>query len=448
MFQFKPEVQRNAGGWLVTLGVCLTLMTAPSALWAQNEELIHAFNGSKDWLPGGVSGVISDTAGNLYGTTSGGGNPECDGGCGRVFQLTRRAGGGFTAVILHDFRPDGIDGVNPMAGLAIDAAGNLYGSTQSGGPLNYDCGIIFELQPGANGKWEETVLHAFKGSDGCYPVSSMVFDASGNLYGTAGMVFKLSRDEGGRWKERVLHRFNKNEGEISGLILDGGGNLYGAVEAGGNDGFGEVFKLTPQPDGEWTKNVLHSFHDTQTDGGYPYGPLVFDVAGNLYGTTLWGGASLGDCFREYGCGTVFQLTPSANGRWAEKLLHSFGKNSGDGLYPNGGLVFDAAGNLYGTTEVGGVSAPCQNFGWGTDGCGIVFQLVPGKNNAWTENVIYNFCADSTCGDGAIPDSGLISDTKGNLYGSTLDGGNLDDCGHFGCGTVFEITPARSTAPVK
>ncbi len=235
------------------------------------------------------------------------------------------------------------------------------------------------------------------------------------------------------WKEKVLHSFcsqpNCADGDYptAGLIFDAAGNLYGTTYAGGAYGAygpGTVFELTPAAGGGWTEKVLHSFDNDCTDGASPYASLIFDAAGNLYGTTSRR-RLLPACDAGEGCGTVFELTPTAGGGWTEKVLHSFG-NGTDGANPDCDLIFDAAGNLYGTTIYGGT------YSYGT-----VFELTPAGGGNWTEKVLHNFNRNGT--DGICPYAGLIFDAAGNLYGTTSLGGT------FGVGTVFELTPKRAGA---
>src|ERR1019366_2578878 len=274
--------------------------------------------------------------------------------------------------VLHNFNNDGTDGYYPEVGLIVDAAGNLYGTTTAGGA--YNSGTGFELTPAAGGGWTETVLHNFgNGTDGATPYAGLIFDAAGNLYGT--------------------------------------------TQYGGTYGVGTVFELTPAGGGSWTEKVLYSFNHNGADGGVPAAGLIFDAAGNLYGTTVNGGTG-SNCV--LGCGTVFELTPAAGGGWTEQVLHSFNNNGADGSTPFAGLIFDAAGNLYGTT-----------FAGGTYGYGTVFELTPAAGGGWTETVLHNF-GNGT--DGTAPYAGLIFDAAGNLYGTTFVGGT------YGYGTVFEVTP--------
>ncbi len=328
---------------------------------------------------------------------------------------------------LHKFKQTGVRGSYPFGGLTFDAAGNLYGTTEHGGAYGY--GTVFELTPNGDGSWTKHVLYSFRHSDGHYPTSGLIFDAAGNLYGTTnrggsgsggqggdrcGTVFKLTPNGDGSWTESVLHSFNGSDGRYpyGGLTFDAAGNLYGTTPLGGAFERGTGFELTPNGDGSWTESVLHSFNGS--DGAYPYAGLTFDAAGNLYGSTADGGSGA--------WGTVFELTPNGDGAWIESVLHSF--NGSDGAYPCAGLTFDAAGNLYGTTEDGGSGA------WGT-----VFELTPNGDGSWVESVLHSFSG----GDGDYPVSGLIIDAAGNLYGTTLEGGS------YGYGVVFKLRPTPAGA---
>ena len=383
------------------------------------EKILHSFrpNGRGGQNP--EPGVVFDTAGNLYGTTIVGGAY----GVGTAFELTPKAGGGWTERVLHTFKSNGRDGNYPSASLIIDAAGNLYGTTPRGGIHNG--GTVFELMPKAGGGWVEKVLHTFGNGPG--PVGGVILDAAGNLYGTTqhggaydlGSVFELTRKAGGGWTEKTLHSFNPNRGDgilpSAGLVFDTAGNLYGTTSDGGAYGVGTVFELTPSAGGRWTEKVLHHFKNDGKDGQNPFASLIFDVAGNLYSTTNYGGT--GACFN-VGCGTVFELTPKARGGWAEKVLHSFTSMGKDGQWPDGGVVFDAIGNLYGTTPDGGP------FGYG-----VVFKLTSTTGGKWKETVLQTFNGKN----GQYANGSLIVDSSGNLYGTTAYGGPQ------GYGMVFEIT---------
>jgi uncharacterized repeat protein (TIGR03803 family) len=237
-------------------------------------------------------------------------------------------------------------------------------------------------------------------------------------------VFKLTPSG----TETILHSFDANGidgyGAAAGVVLDAKGNLYGTTQSGGTYGLGTVYKLTPSG----TETILHSF-GASGDGYDPYASgLIRDKKGNPYGTTLYGGAN--DC-NGSGCGTVFELSPPArkNGVWTEMILHSFNEDGIDGYYPYASLIMDKEGILYGTTGAGG-----------TYGSGTVFEL----SSSGTETILHSFDANGT--DGGAPESGLVLDTKGNLYGTTSSGGS--QCSPFGCGTVFQITPQKAEARTK
>lgn len=322
----------------------LTLLLGGTRAVAQQERVLHRFE--KDGYNPAAS-LIFDAAGNLYGTTYRGG---LYGVFGTVFELMPTAGGGWTEKVLHVFGSSE-DGQNPLASLIFDGAGNLYGTTQAGGA--YSNGTVFELSPTAGGGWREKVLHSFNykgGKDGYYPTAGLILDAAGNLYGTTsmggiglctdfntgavtgcGMVFELSPAGHGVWTERVLYSFEftlQGTGAIpSGLIFDAAGNLYGTTEYSDFPSVGTVFELLRGAGGLWTEKVLHSFTENGEDGLTPAAGLVFDAVGNLYGTTVGGGT--GTCT----CGTVFELAPKPGGGWAEKVLHSFNDNGKDGFEP-------------------------------------------------------------------------------------------------------------------
>lgn len=313
----------------------------------------------------------------------------------------------------------GNDGGRPYVGMIFDGAGDLYGTAYQGGTSNV--GVVFELAPNGHGGWSESVLHSFSGDDGSMPDGVLVFDTSGNLYGTTllggaygdGTVFELSPNGDGTWTESVLHSFNGADGFApeAGVILDKAGDLYGTASGGGTHNGGVAFKLSH---GTWTETVLHSFDKNGTDGYQLSATLVLDKHGNLYGTTVWGG-NLNNCTGA-GCGIVFRLSPKTNGTWKETILHSFSGN--DGAFPTAPLIFDKAGNLYGTTQEGG-----NRFG-------TVFELSPNSDGSWTESVLLLFGGMI----GAYPQPAVVFDQMGNLYGTTTgDGGDRN-------GTVFELSP--------
>jgi uncharacterized repeat protein (TIGR03803 family) len=346
---------------------------------------------------------------------------------------------------LHRFKP-GNGGYDPRGGLIFDAAGNLYGATLYGGvACDGYCGVVFRLTPQTDGTWKEDVLYSFgsQSGDGQGPAGSLIFDANGNLYGTtyyggtsgAGTIFKLAPNSNGTWTESVLYTFcslsNCTDGDepFSPLIFDGSGNLYGTTGWGGgsshcNDGCGVVFELTPNSGGGWTESTPYSFCPLNKcrDGSNPRAGVIFDQTGNLYGTTFYGGDPA--CNGEgVGCGVAFELMPSKNGSWTEQVLHLF--RGGNGAEPNG-LTFGPAGSLYGSTLWGGDLSGCFS------GCGVIFELAPNSNGGWKETVLHTFFDHP----GAGPVGGsVIFDSKGNLYGVSGGDGNIHTFG-----SVFEATP--------
>ena len=397
-----------------------------------------------------LAALLQDNSGNVYSTTYEGGA----GGAGTVFELTpNKAKTAWTHKVLYRFCAQGgancTDGAYPYAELLRDASGHLYGTTEGGGAAND--GTVFELTPPAAGKtlWTEKVLYSFcqqtDCTDGEYPEAGLIEDAAGNLYGTTydggledrGVVFELTPPATGKtaWTETVLYSFctqgdcSDGEDPEARVIRDPlSGNLYGTTVYGGADDEGVVFELAPPTTGQtaWTETVLYSFCQQTdcTDGEAPEARLLRDASGNLYGTTDEGG--------KYSGGTVYELTPPATGKtaWTETVLHSFcargGKDCTDGGYPYAGLTRDASGNLYGTAEYGG------RYGGGT-----VFELTPKDDTAWTEEVLYNFCAQggSDCTDGEAPEAAVTRDASGNLYSTTERGGK------YGEGAVFELVKA-------
>jgi uncharacterized repeat protein (TIGR03803 family) len=412
----------------VLMILTLTLALVSGGHAATKYKVVHTFigNSADGCLP--YASLIADAVGSLYGTTVSCGAHSY----GTAFEL--KPGTKWSEVVLHDFGSDQKDGRGPWAGLVFGAAGKLYGTTNDGG-LN---GTVFELTPSSGG-WTESVLHSFNylHGDGSDPFAGLALDNEGNLYGTTqnggdyggGVVFKLALHPGGNWSESILHNFGRSTGHDgsgpeAGLTWDAAGNLYSTTSFGGGDfqhctaGCGVVFEMSPTSGGGWKEHVLHRFNWVPggPDGYAPYSSVVFDNAGNLYGTTAAGGSSSG-CFN--GCGTIFKLTPLSNGRWKHTTLHSFHLDR-DGYAPFGGLVMDKAGNLYGTTTWDGIN-----------NAGTVFKLARGSNGKWNYSVLHRFSGP----DGAQSYAGLIFDKSGkHLYGTTAYGGA------GGYGVVFEITP--------
>jgi uncharacterized repeat protein (TIGR03803 family) len=381
---------------LVVLAVLL--LVAARAAQAQTETVLYNFTGGSD---GGSpnSHLTSDAAGNLYGTTFGGGAFLV----GTVFELSPNGGGGWSETVLHSFGGGNSDGYLPNYSYVIfDKAGNLYGTAYAGG--RYGCGVVFELSP-AGASWTETLLYNFKDKqDGCFPINGLIMDPAGNLYGrterlngvTRGnaAVFELSF-VGGEWTENVIYRHEDQNS--AGLTMDAAGNLFG-VESD------LAFELSPNKNGGWTKSTFGTFSSAAE------GTPVLDTAGNLYGTTTESANNEG---------TVYELSPGKKGKWTETTLYSFDGGSGGAIQPWAGIVFDAAGNIYGTTVAGGSSDD-----------GTVFELVdPVGTGSYTEKILWSFNGT----DGSGPVDSLILDTAGNLFGTTTGGGPS------GYGVVFEVT---------
>lgn len=388
-------------------------------------KVIYSFTGGTD-AENPAAGLVRDAAGNFYGTTGNGGTGNCGNGfaCGTVFKLAPDG----TETVLHSFT-SGTDGAMPGSGrLLRDRAGNLYGTTIRGGGKGncyFGCGTVFKVAPDGT----ETVVHAFAGgSDGASPQGGLIKDAAGNLYGTteyggtgyrdctggygSGTIFKVAPDG----QEKVLHSFTGSPDgcqPFGQLIMDAAGNLYGTTGWGGKSDCppiycGTVFKLSP----DGTETVLYSFRSH--DGEIPEGKLIMDAAGNLYGTTVYGGAQ--------GVGTVFKLAPDGT----ETVFYSFCGSCSGGHSPYAGLLMDRAGNLYGTTAYGGLANCVNGFG-----CGTVFKLAPDG----TEKVLHAFTGGS---DGGGPHGDLITDGAGHLYGTSGYGGKVNANCYYGCGTVFRI----------
>jgi uncharacterized repeat protein (TIGR03803 family) len=339
---------------------------APQANGEWSETVLHNFPSSPNDGGAPNGGPMLDPSGNVYGTTTDGGAYNC----GMVYELTP-GDGGWTETVLYNFCAHPNDAGASGASLIMDSTGNLYGAAF----------FPFEVSPNLNGSWTETVLHVFTGEngDGYGAAAGLIMDSAGNLYGDTahggglggciifgcGTVYELRpvREAArGVWSERILYRFGAfvGDGELPSfgqLAMDRFGNLYGATSAGGSDGHGTVFKLSPTPatpTGEWVETILHNFVGGAS-GLEPGGGVILDHAGNLYGTTIAGGSPL--C----GCGVVYKLTPGPGGQWQYTLLHTF--VGSDGAQPDANLTLGPDGNLYGTTATGG-----------TGGAGVVFEI--------------------------------------------------------------------------
>ena len=323
--------------------------------------------------------------------------------------------------VLHSFSGGPKDGGGVFGGVGLDKRGSVYGTTTGGGAYGY--GTLFQLTPGARGQWAETILHSFcqhfpHCSDGDSATSTPVFDSAGNLYGSTGTAtFELTPigDSSGLWKFRII----SDLGSDADLVLDRTRDLYG-IGGPGKYGRGAVAELLPGSKG-WKKKVLYSFCPVDChDGDEPTNRLTRDAGGNLYGTTLSGG--------KYHLGVVFQLKRTASG-WTEHALHSFPAFSTDGWRADSGVVVDAAGHVYGVTNAGGIG--CDG-----NGCGTVFELARQADGSWKETILFNF---PKLTNGAGPYGGMVLGKDGSLYGTTA-GGGYANCS---CGTVFKMTPGTN-----
>ncbi len=432
---------------LLLCALMLAISCAPILAQTQYKVLWSFAGGTSDGaIPMGP--LTFDKSGNLYGTTDAGGISTCSGGCGTVFELSPNGDGTWSNTILYSFCTSVfgnqcLDGAHPQARVIFDTAGNLYGTTVNGGgqDCSFDsrgCGTVFELSPPTvpGGGWTETVLHAFCADemnnlclDGGAPVSELTFDGLGNIYGTttvggtgptgAGTVFELSPDLGG-WTESVLYTFCGAGGypvcpdgdkPLAGITFDKAGNLYGTTWLGGSEkgqGGGTVYQLSPSANG-WTETVLYRFLSPFRAGGGPSANVSIGKRGTLYTTVSSG------CRKQNG--GIFRFTP-ANGKG-----QSFCFNGLDGNDPIAGVRVDAnSETLYGTTFAGGSAQG-----------GTVFKIVAPAQ----ESVLYNFCSQQKCADGAGP-SGLIFDGSGNLYSTAEIGGAHN------FGVVFEIIQQAPT----
>jgi uncharacterized repeat protein (TIGR03803 family) len=425
----------SARGALTLLAVLSGLLPiAARPAQAQTQTVLYNFTGGSDG--GGPLSSLTSHGGNFYGTTQFGGAA----GSGTVFELLPNGSGGWNETVLYNFCSEGgsgevcTSGADPNGPVVFDSVGNLYGTTPEGGNSNCDddpgCGVGFELSPAGAG-WTETVLYSFCSQGGpgtcpggAYPgglgrPGSLVMDPAGNLYSTnASGVFELSPSAGG-WTEKVIYYV----GGFGGLTMDAAGNIFGV---GVSDYTGQriVFELSPNGKGGWNSTVIYTFTTSSPNSDIWSSPAL-DQAGNLYGTeTGWYNVYRGPA--EFS-GTVYKLSPGETG-WTKTVIYNFLPDDSEleGNAPSGGLVLDSVGNIYGTTIQGG-----------TTGQGTVFELVPPVGaGSYKEKVLWNFDG----ADGSGPNGGLILDSAGNLYGTTGQGGSS------GNGVVFEVSSA--TAVVK
>jgi uncharacterized repeat protein (TIGR03803 family) len=395
-----------------------TAQSAPASASPQVKEIFQ-FSRSGGYSSRGA--LIMDKAGNLYGTTMFGGNTECGGaGCGTVFELSPNPDGTWSETVLYTFtggsRLGGPEGSTPVSSLVFDAEGNLYGTASSGGLRNCSlgCGTVFKLTPNGTG-WTESTVYQFRGNtDGWMPKGNLVFDKAGNIYGTTqsggsalyyGTVFKLTHQPDGSWTESLLYSFYYGASGCipSGIVADANDNIFGVAQlCGGRVLWGTIWEISKAG----VFSVIHTFEDNFIDGGYPNTGLAIDQAGNLYGGTIAGPGTL--C-GGLGCGVIYEL--AANNNWKETILHAF---AGDpGAVPNGDLAFDAQGNLWGTTQY-----------WDE---GTLFELqLASSGDSFIP--VYVFL-----GPDGPPFAGVVFDSAGNAYGTQTSG-------RKGLGGVFKMTP--------
>jgi hypothetical protein len=391
-----------------------------SPLYDGNFKVLYNFTGGSDGSgPALFAALAMSRTGNLFGAAAGGTGSGCNGPCGVVFEMTPGANGKWNESVLFDFSGYYVDG-EPVSSLALDSKGNLYGAA-IGGKQGYGA-LIYQLTPGSGG-WTFNIIED-PGTD-----IGLIADAAGkNLYGFFGDLIKELSPDPTHWTQKKLHNlcptgWKCREGDqpLVPLSWDAKGNLYGTTYSGGLVNYkdcggycGVAFQLTPNGDGTWKYHLLHLFGSFNGDGVVPYGGLTVDTSGNVYGTTTHRGP--------YERGTVFKLSHTTGDRWKETLLYGFPAECNCAA-PGSNLVFDKAGNLYGTAAT---FVPCIVGG---NGCGLVFRLTPEKSGNWKFSVVHLFRGP----DGEYP-NGLTLDNNGRLYGTTTLGGSHD------VGVVFEITP--------
>jgi uncharacterized repeat protein (TIGR03803 family) len=456
--EFRFEIYRRT---VLSAGFLLAAAMAPWTTASASAYTLHTLYSIGSESGDGnevISRLLRDASGNLYAAAY---NAGAHGG-GTIEELSPASRGKWKHKLIYGFcaQSNCADGSNPHAGVIIDTAGNLYGTTEFGGSMNL--GVAYELIPNARrSKWRLKVLHDFCSmggancTDGGYPVSGLTYvgaasgapyDGVSPLYGSTanygsgsgagGVVYALT-PSGKKWTQTVLYNFcltgcASGASPIASLIADASGNLYGTTAGSGQNGIGgTVFELSPSAGRtNWTETTLYSFCALSgcADGYNPYAEVSMDASGNLFGMTPFGGsgqASKCAHIEASGCGVAFKLVPNGSNS-QETVLYDFcaAKDCTDGAEPDAGFIMDGSGNLFSTTR----------FGGGNDidilhnGGGTVFAL------SGTRQAIYNFCAQPNCADGEYPFAGLIIDGSGNLFGATFNGGSAN------AGTVFELTP--------
>ena len=406
----KESCRAEAGRSSLTFLAALILFAGLSTLaQAQTYSVIHNFTGSEGGDP--FAGPALDRGGNLYGTTNSGGAH----GAGAVYKLSLH-GSSWILSPLYSFA-GAADGAGPGFGtLVFGSDGTLFGTTEGGGLF----GVAFNLKPRATPcgsilcPWTDNVIWVFgRGTDGSQPLSGMTFDSAGHLFGTTsvggttgnGTVFELTRS-GQTWTETVLYNFaggNDATGPVAGVSIDAAGNLYGSSPFGGANGAGAVFKLTKSGSG-YTESVIYNFTGGD-DGQAPTGGVIVDASGNLYGGTFFGGAN--------GGGTVYKLAPSGGG-YTLTTLYSFSGSGG----PYNWLTL-VNGTLYGITNRDGAFSN-----------GSVWKLTS-NGGGWTFTNLYDFSGGN---DGGVPYGQVAVDASGNVYGTASIGGSENQ------GVVWKVAP--------
>jgi uncharacterized repeat protein (TIGR03803 family) len=402
--------------------LCVALLVAlATGSPAQTFTTIHTFTNTPDG-EGPFGGLVADGKGNFYGTTEYGGAY----GFGTVFELSPSASG-WNETIIWSFAGKA-DGAEPSYQMVVDASGNIFGETQVGGNFGCNCGTVFELQPPASqsGAWTKVLLYTFTGANGSLPYGGLTLDSGGNLYGVKfnggafgyGLAFRLAPAAGG-YSESTLYAFGNTTAApatpYGPLLMDSAGNLYGVSQGGGAQSSGTVYRLTPPANssGRWTSTTLFAFKGAGS-GCAPEGNLLMDASGNLYGQATSCGSS--------NTGLIFRLSPPtiSGAPWTEAILHQFGARDGGGFYPS--LSFDSSKtNLYGTSFY-------------ADSYGVVFELKPPaiEGAPWTEKILHSFTSGS---DSSGPLGPIVQDANGVLYGTAFYGIN-----HAQGGTAFSLAP--------
>ncbi len=425
---------------LVVFVIAAFVAMADARLAPAQEQIIYSFvSESSGYNPHDPMAI--DSQGNLYGIMTGG-----------IFKLSppSEAGGQWTEQELYDSLT--VPGLHsPSFGLVLDAKGNLYGISPNDTEIDGQSilGYVAEVSPPstAGGTWNAQIIYMFLESNSVAncgdPKSYLTIDSKGNLYGTCtnggangvGGVYELSppTEAGGQWTEQLIHSFaqdgvdGNSPQQNAGLIFDAQGNLYGATVYGGTDDAGVVYELSPRTGGEWTETILFNF--VLSGPNAPYGAVVFDHQGNLYTTTYDGGTG--------GVGAVVELSPPAKqgSEWTLTQLYAFSGKTTDGRNPDAGVLFDSAGNLWGTTFHGGPYYQTNQ----ANSDGALFELMPQSGGGWQEVVRHFFGGPGDVFSAAGP---MVMDSKGNLYGAGSEG--INNCGNITCGGIFEYTPSAST----